>query len=168
MSVPPGLDLPGAPPPHPRLEAPGAPPYPRLDAHHHLWDLAVRDQPWTAGLPALRRSFSMAELRPRLVANGVEATVVVQTVCGAEETPELLALAAREPEVAGVVGGVDLEAPDVADRLARLRDGLGAERLVAIRHQVQDEPTVPVGPAHRAAGPARPGAALQSDAGARQ
>jgi L-fuconolactonase len=26
----------------------------RIDAHHHVWDLAVRDQPWTATLPHLR------------------------------------------------------------------------------------------------------------------
>ena len=27
---------------------------PRVDAHHHVWDLSVRDQPWTRDLPALR------------------------------------------------------------------------------------------------------------------
>ncbi|GAA4841620.1 amidohydrolase family protein [Luteimicrobium xylanilyticum] len=112
----------------------------RIDAHHHVWDLAVRDQPWTAGLPALRRSFTMDDLRPALRRNGVDATVVVQTVCVAEETPELLALSAKDPDVAGVVGWVDLTAPDVADRLAGLLEAPGGERLVGIRHQVQEEP----------------------------
>lgn len=112
----------------------------RVDAHHHLWDLAVRDQPWTAGLPAIRRSFSLDDLRPELVSAGIDRTVVVQTITVAEETPELLALAAREPVIAGVVGWVDLTAADVSDQLTRLRELPGGDRLVGIRHQVQGEP----------------------------
>ncbi len=112
----------------------------RIDAHHHVWDLSVRDQPWTVDLPGLHRSFDLAELRPSVLAHGVDATVVVQTITVADETPELLALAAREPLVAGVVGWVDLTAPDVADRLAALRSRPGGHRLVGIRHLVQGEP----------------------------
>lgn len=113
---------------------------PRIDAHHHVWDLAVRDQPWTADLPALRRSFSLDDLRPELAKHDITGTVVVQTITVAGETPELLALAGAEPLIAGVVGWVDLTAPDVADRLAALREAPGGERLVGIRHQVQEEP----------------------------
>ncbi len=112
----------------------------RVDAHHHVWDLDTRDQPWTAGLPALRRSFSLSDLRPHLVANRVQATVLVQTVCVAEETPEMLALAKGAPEVGGVVGWVDLSAPDVDERLSSLREGPGGNYLVGVRHQVQEEP----------------------------
>lgn len=110
----------------------------RVDAHHHVWDLAVRDQPWTRELPLLRRSFAFDELRPQLDAAGVGATVLVQTVAVAAETPELLDLQTRHPEIAGVVGWVRLEDPAVADRLAELMSGPG--RLVGIRHLVQDEP----------------------------
>ena len=95
-----------------------------IDAHHHLWDLSVRDQPWIAGLAALRRTFTAARTRGgRAAAAGVEATVLVQTVTVAEETPELLALAADDPLIAGVVGWIDLTAADVADALAALRGG---------------------------------------------
>jgi L-fuconolactonase len=72
---------------------------PRVDAHHHVWDLTVRDQPWTTELPPLRRSFGFAELRPHLQTHDVDGTVLVQTITVAEETPELLGLAAREPMV---------------------------------------------------------------------
>lgn len=113
---------------------------PVIDSHHHVWDLAVRDQPWTAELPALRRSFGFSELEPHLRACGVAATVVVQTIAVAEETPELLALAATQPVIAGVVGWVDLTRDDVAAELARLRALPGGEFLVGIRHQVQGEP----------------------------
>ncbi len=112
----------------------------RIDAHHHVWDLAVRDQEWTVGLPALRRSFDLDDLGPELVAHDIAGTVLVQTVTVAEETPELLALAADDDRVRGVVGWVDLTAPDVADALARLRDLPGGDRLVGVRHQVQHEP----------------------------
>ncbi len=112
----------------------------RVDSHHHVWDLEARDQPWTAELPALRRSFSLADLRPALAAAHMDGTVVVQTVCVAEETPELLGLAETAPEVYGVVGWADLCSPDVAGRLAALRDGPGGSHLVGVRHQVQEEP----------------------------
>jgi L-fuconolactonase len=112
----------------------------RIDAHHHVWDLGVRDQPWTAELPAIRRSFGFDELRPELEKHDIDGTVLVQTIPVPEETPEFLALAAAEPLIRGVVGWVDLTAPDVADRLAALRAAPGGERLVGIRHGVQSEP----------------------------
>jgi L-fuconolactonase len=111
-----------------------------VDAHHHLWDLGVRDQPWTVGLAPLRRSFAVADLWAALEGTDIRATVLVQTITAAEETPELLALAAAEPLVAGVVGWVELDSPEVADRLAELRSGLGGDALVGVRHQVQQEP----------------------------
>jgi L-fuconolactonase len=113
-----------------------------VDAHHHVWDLSVRDQDWITGpeLAPLRRDFTLAELEPQARAAGVGASVLVQTVTVAEETPEFLALAAGSELVVGVVGWTDLTAPDVADTLAALREGPGGEYLVGIRHQVQSEP----------------------------
>lgn len=113
-----------------------------VDAHHHLWDLAARDQEWITGeeLAPLRRDFTLDELRPPARDAGVGATVVVQTVTVAGETPELLAAADGDPLVAGVVGWTDLTAPGIADTLAALRELPGGERLVGIRHQVQSEP----------------------------
>ncbi|RKN43939.1 amidohydrolase family protein [Streptomyces hoynatensis] len=114
----------------------------RVDAHHHLWDLALRPQEWIdpEAMAPLARTFTMADLRPELAAAGVGATVWVQASASQEETAEYLALAAEEPLIAGVVGWVDLTAPDVADRIAALRAGKGGERLVGIRHLVQSEP----------------------------
>ena len=111
----------------------------RIDAHHHVWDLRTRPQPWTAAFPPIARSFSLEDLEPSLEACDIDATVVVQTVTVAEETPELLALAHKNPMVAGVVGWVDLAAPDVSNRLTELATGDGWRYLVGIRHQVQEE-----------------------------
>ncbi|MEY9906260.1 L-fuconolactonase [Catenulispora sp. MAP12-49] len=113
-----------------------------IDAHHHLWDLDVRDQPWLTGpdLAPLRRSFLAADFADAAGPAGVVSSVVVQTVTDPDETPELLATAEDSPLILGVVGWTDLTAPDAADRLARLRAGRGGDRLVGIRHQVQGEP----------------------------
>jgi L-fuconolactonase len=114
----------------------------RIDAHHHLWDLSARPQEWLdeSELKPIRRDFGLADLREVTGAAGVDATVLVQVLPDVEETAEFLALAGESELVAGVVGWVDLTAPDVAEQLDRLRRGPGGERLVGIRHLVQAEP----------------------------
>jgi L-fuconolactonase len=100
-----------------------------VDAHHHLWE---RPYDWMAGgYERLRRPFRVEDLRAATAGLGVTATVAVQADTTEHETRELLA-----EEMTAVVGWVDLTAPDVADRLAALRD----PRLVGIRHTVQSEP----------------------------
>ncbi|NEC88709.1 amidohydrolase family protein [Streptomyces sp. SID12501] len=111
-----------------------------VDAHHHVWDLSVRDQDWIAEDSPLRRDFTMADLRPETRAAGVDRTILVQTITVPEETPEFLALAAEHELIAGVVGWTDLTRTDIADELARLRELPGGEYLKGIRHQVQGEP----------------------------
>ncbi|MBX9362120.1 amidohydrolase [Streptomyces sp. WAC04114] len=113
-----------------------------VDAHHHVWDLSVRDQDWITGpeLAPLRRDFTMKDLASEARAAGVARTVLVQTVTVPEETPEFLALAAEHDLIAGVVGWTDLTRPDVDDELGRLRALPGGRYLKGIRHQVQGEP----------------------------
>ncbi len=116
---------------------------PVLDAHHHLWDVSVRAQPWLDTDPALaplRRDFGLDELAPLAAAAGVTATVIVQTVTEPGETPEMLALAASGSLVSAVVGWVDLTAPGVADDLAALGGRPEAGWLAGIRHPVLIEP----------------------------
>lgn len=124
-----------------------------IDAHHHLWDPADRPYPWMDdSVAAIDRRFDVADLRAATVDTDVTATIVVQAVHDEGETAFLLA---QPAPVVGVVGWVDLTAPDVADRLAVLladepvREASGtatrplvptAPVLVGIRHQAQDEP----------------------------
>ncbi|SDM33759.1 L-fuconolactonase [Streptomyces sp. cf386] len=111
-----------------------------VDAHHHVWDLSVRDQDWITEDSPIRRNFTVDDLAPEADAAGVDRTVLVQTITDAEETPEFLALAAEHDLIAGVVGWTDLTRPDVAEELARLRELPGGRYLKGIRHQVQGEP----------------------------
>jgi L-fuconolactonase len=113
----------------------------RVDAHHHIWDLSVREQTWMVGpeLDPVRRNFSIDDLAPLAAANDVTSTVLVQTVGVPAETPEFLEVAASNELVAGVVGWVDLTAAEVADALAGLRERPDGQWLKGIRHQVHDE-----------------------------
>lgn len=110
-----------------------------VDAHHHLWDPARREYPWLAGEPMtpIRKPYGMDSLRAVTEPAGVTGTVLVQTVSSVAETEEFLA--GSGDLVLGVVGWVNLIAPDIADRLAELRAMPGGSRLVGIRHQVEAE-----------------------------
>ena len=108
-----------------------------VDAHHHFWDPGRRDYPWMGDdLAAIRRPFGPNELRPLLADNGVDRTILVQTVSSVEETREFLEIAVANQFVGGVVGWVDLTSPAVAETIASLVGDL----LVGLRHQVHDEP----------------------------
>ncbi len=67
----------------------------RIDSHHHVWDLSVREQGWMVGeaLNPIKKNFSINDLRQAITGCGIDKTVVVQTVTNYDETPELLELA---------------------------------------------------------------------------
>lgn len=107
-----------------------------------MWDLAAREQSWIVGdaMSPMRRNFAIGEFVETAQANAIERSVVVQTVSDTIETEELLDLAASCTFVAGVVGWVDVGAPDVGDQLDRLLARPSGGWLVAIRSLVQYEP----------------------------
>jgi L-fuconolactonase len=110
-----------------------------VDAHHHLWDTAARDYAWMDGPWAdpIRGRFDAGRYAEVAGRNGVTASIVVQALHDVGETRDLLRVAsAGDTRIEGVVGWVDLAAPDVSDRLEELRS---AGPLVGIRHQAQDE-----------------------------
>ena len=109
----------------------------RVDAHHHIWRLDRGDYGWlTPALAPIYRDFTLDDLRPLIARAKVEATVLVQAAPAVAETEFLLHVAhASDGLVRGVVGWVDLAAPDAAATLARLaRDPL----LKSIRPMLQD------------------------------
>ena len=110
----------------------------RIDAHQHYWIYNSEEFAWIdESMAAIRRSFLPADLKPELIKNQFESSVVVQTRQTLEETAWLLELAERSPEMAGVVGWVDLCSPEVANQLKKFAKN---PRLVGVRHIVQGEP----------------------------
>jgi L-fuconolactonase len=117
-----------------------AAPVARIDAHHHLWDLARRSQPWldTERMRVIQRTFGPSDLAAAVAGTGVGATVLVQVLNVEAETVELLEIGRCEPLVLGVVGWADLLDPAVPEDLDRLRR---CGPLVGVRHQLQAEPS---------------------------
>lgn len=116
-----------------------------VDAHHHLWDLSHRPQPWLddPDVASIRRTFTTADLRSTathpIAGRRLHGTVVVQCIAEVAETEDLLALAEREPLIQAVVGWADLTSPAIGDVLDRLVAGPGGGHLRSLRHLVQDE-----------------------------
>ena len=114
----------------------------RIDSHHHIWDLSVRNQSWISGeaMQPIRRNFNMTDLREAMAGANIEKTILVQTVTDYAETPELLELATKDELIAGVVGWLQIDAPDAIEHLREYLDLPGAEYLKSIRDIAQDHP----------------------------
>src|SRR5206468_3796552 len=111
----------------------------RVDAHHHVWQLARGDYGWlTPALAPIYRDFALDDLRPLLRDAAVDATVLVQAAPTEAETRFLLAVArASGGVVRGVVGWVDFASPGAVPALSVLaRDPL----LKSVRPMLQDIP----------------------------
>lgn len=115
---------------------------PTVDAHHHLWDPARLRYPFleAPGHEPIRRMFGLAQLAATVTDHGVAQTVVVQAAADIAETEWLLALAAGEPLIGGVVGWIDCDATDPAAELERLSSHPNGEQLLGIRLMAQDHP----------------------------
>lgn len=87
-------------------------------------------------MSAIQRDFLPADLKPLMDANQVSGCVAVQADQSEEETLFLLGLADQYSFIRGVVGWVDLQAPDVRDRLAHFSY---FSKLKGFRHIVQGE-----------------------------
>ena len=112
----------------------------RIDSHHHVWDLSVREQGWMVGeaLNPIKKNFSINDLRQAITGCGIDKTVVVQTVTNYDETPELLELADTDNLVAGVVGFLKIDAEDAISYLDSYQPLRGFKYLVGIRDIAHD------------------------------
>lgn len=114
----------------------------RIDSHHHVWDLNVREQGWMVGDASnpIKRNFLINDLKAAIKDTGITNTVVVQTVTNYDETPELLELARQDPLVSGAVGFLKIDAVDAISHLDSYESLPGFEYLVGIRDIAHDYP----------------------------
>jgi L-fuconolactonase len=101
-----------------------------VDAHLHIWDLERSDYAWLGTDHPLRRTFTPEQAHAELQAAGIASAVLVQAEDSARDTELMLEAADRHPWIAGVVGWVQLDAPELGD----------VERLCGVRHLVHDDP----------------------------
>ena len=107
-----------------------------VDSHLHLWRYRASELDWISDeMAVLRRDFLATDAAQELAAAGVRGAVAVQARSTLAENDFLLAQQAASSAILGVVGWVDLRAPDVAAVLERY-----AGKLVGVRHIVQSEP----------------------------
>lgn len=113
----------------------------RLDAHQHFWNYTENadDFVWmTDDLGVLQRNFLPADLAPLLAAANMDGCISVQAREVQAETDYLLDLAASNPMIKGVVGWVDLRAPDVEARLEAYADRPALKGFRMLIHDRED------------------------------
>ncbi|TCS10028.1 amidohydrolase family protein [Caulobacter sp. BK020] len=92
-----------------------------IDAHQHFWRVGENGFSWPPpDLAAIHRDFGPADLAAVGAAVGLAGSVLVQSQPDDRDTDWLLALAADEPSVQGVVGWADLASSAAPDRIATL------------------------------------------------
>jgi L-fuconolactonase len=113
---------------------------PRIDSHMHVWQLSRGDYGWlTPDLTPIYRDFTIEDVRASWRQAGIDYAILVQAAPTLEETRYLLSVAESEPQVNGVVGWIDMLAPDAVNQL----ESLASNRLLrGIRPMLQDIPDV--------------------------
>src|SRR5207249_8843773 len=113
------------------------PAMPTIDAHQHFWRYRAAEYGWIDdSMAVLRRDFLPDDAGREMTRAGVDACVAVQARQSLDETRWLLSLADAHAHIAGVVGWVDLQSPDVWAELDRYA---AHPKLVGVRHIVQSE-----------------------------
>lgn len=108
----------------------------RIDSHQHYWKVERGDYHWmTPDLTVLHRDYLPSDLRPHLLRNNIQKTVLVQAAQTSAETDFLLQLAAGDDSIAGVVGWLNMEAPDFPSQFEQYRMN---PKFIGIRPMLHD------------------------------
>jgi L-fuconolactonase len=108
-----------------------------VDAHQHFWNPARGDYGWLKPDNPIHRVFLPTDLQPLMAEAGVDATILVQAAPTPDETDYLLGIARDTPWVLGVVGWINLLAPDAASEVRRRADD---PLFLGVRPMLQDLP----------------------------
>ncbi len=108
----------------------------RIDSHQHFWQRSRGDYHWlTPDLGPIYQDFLPHDLHPELITAKIDKTVLIQATSTEAETNFMLNLAEKTDFVAGVIGWVDMESPDVSHKLNRLAQN---PLFKGIRPMIQD------------------------------
>ncbi|HYJ87991.1 MAG TPA: amidohydrolase family protein [Pyrinomonadaceae bacterium] len=108
-----------------------------IDAHQHFWQVGRFDYPWMSpDIEVLYQDYLPSQLEPVLNQNCIVQSMLVQASNSYDETYWLLSLAESHPIVAGVVGWVNLEDPEMERELETLAAN---PKFKGVRHLVESE-----------------------------
>jgi L-fuconolactonase len=109
-----------------------------IDSHVHFWKYDKVTYDWIDNsMKTLQQDYLPEHMSPTLNRNGVDGVVAVQATQTEMETHFLVELAKTHPLIKGVVGWIDLQADNIADRLQYFSQ---YPVIKGYRHVVQGEP----------------------------
>ncbi|HCW08766.1 MAG TPA: amidohydrolase [Cytophagales bacterium] len=109
-----------------------------IDSHQHFWKYdPIRDAWINDEMPQLKKDFLPIDLQPLLTKNKIDGCVAIQADQSENETEFLLELAVKNSSIEGVVGWINLSAPNVEEKLNYFSK---FKKLKGFRHIVQAEP----------------------------
>jgi L-fuconolactonase len=109
----------------------------KIDAHNHFWKFdPVRDSWITEEMDVIRKDFLPKDLLPVLQQHGFDGCIVVQSDQSEKENDLQLQHAMQYDFIKGVIGWVDLQHPEVEERLAHYRS---FPAMKGFRHVLQGE-----------------------------
>lgn len=107
-----------------------------IDAHQHYWSIERDDYGWlTPANTTLYRDYLPVDLEAHLAKHEMNGSIVVQAAQSIAETDYMLGLASEHSSILGVVGWLDLHAPDYIQQLERFR---AHPKFVGIRIMIQE------------------------------
>lgn len=110
----------------------------KIDAHQHFWKFdPLRDSWINEDMKVIQRDFLPSDLEPLLQKNNFAGSVVVQSDQSEEENTFHLTNAEKFDFIKGIVGWVDLQAPNIKDRLEYYSQ---FKKMKGFRHVLQSEP----------------------------
>jgi L-fuconolactonase len=109
----------------------------KIDAHQHFWKFDAFRHSWINDeMNVIRKDFMPADLEPLLQATGIDGCVLVQVDQSEDENDFQLENARNHDFIKGVVGWVDLQSPEVGEKLAHYKR---FPKMKGFRHILQGE-----------------------------
>lgn len=111
-----------------------------IDTHLHIWNFSKAKYPWLDGNNTiLNRTYLIEELSAERIAAGVTKAVLVQASNNFEDTDWMLENTATVDWVAGVVGWLPLQEPELVAEVLQNKY-LKNNYFKGVRHLIHDEP----------------------------
>jgi len=110
----------------------------RVDAHQHFWQFDPERDSWiNDDMIVIQKDFMPEDLQSLLTENGFDGCIAVEAHQSEEQTTFLVSLAEQTLFIKGVIGWVDLQAEDIAERLSYFSQ---YKIIKGFRHALQSEP----------------------------